>query len=75
MLNLWAVTNVPHVLRSEPSLIVHENGILDTGTNTHVTREKMQRILQPTFETMDRMRIATLRYAWRVWKWSEWEIV
>lgn len=75
MLDLWAVTNVPHVLRSEPSLIVHENGIIDTFTGAHVTREKMQRILQPTFETMDRMRIATLRYAWRVWKWSEWEIV
>ena len=75
MLNLWAVTNVPHVLRSEPSVIVHENGIIDVGTNTHVTHERMQRILRSTFETMDRMRVATLRHAWRVWKWSEWEIV
>lgn len=32
MLDLWAVTNVPHVLMSEPSLIVHENGILDMCT-------------------------------------------
>lgn len=75
MSDLWAVNNVPHVLRSEPSLIVHRNGILDVGTIAHVTRQKMQRILQPTFETMDRMRVATLRHVWRVWKWSEWEIV
>jgi hypothetical protein len=75
MMNLWAVTNVPHVLRSEPSLRVHENGILDMGTNTHVTEEKMQRILQPTFETMERMRTAMLRHAWQAWKWSNWEIV
>ena len=75
MLNLWAVTNVPHFLRNEPSLIVHENGIFDVGTIAHVTREKMQRILQPTFETVDRMRIATLRHAWQAWRWSDWELV
>jgi len=74
-LNLWAVTNAPHVLRDEPSLRVHENGIFDVGTIAHVTREKMQRILQPTFETMERMRIATLRRAWKAWMWSDWELV
>ena len=75
MLNLWVLTNAPHVLRNEPSLVVHENGVFDVGTNAHVTEEKMQCILQPTLKTMDRMRIARLRRVWRAWKWSEWEFV
>ena len=75
MLDLWAVVNVPHVLRNEPSLRVNENGIFDVGTNTRVTPEMMQQILRPTLETMDRMRIAALRHAWQSWVWSDWELV
>lgn len=75
MLNLWAVTNVPHVLRNEPSILVHENGIIDTGTYTHITQEKLQHILLPTFETLERLRIATLRRVWQAWKLSDWELV
>ena len=74
MLDLWTVSNVPHLLRTD-EYVVHENGVFAVDTMQRVTHEKMGRMLLPVLQRLERVRLLVLASALRWWVAQEWEIV
>ena len=74
-MEVWVTQKIPFVLRNDTSLYVNENGIFDMSTCARVSTEKLCNIIIPFVKSIENLRVAVLKSAWRSWLTFDWVVM